>query len=424
MLFILFMELKRVVVTGLGAITPIGNSVEEAWNNAINGVSGAAPITHFDTEKFKTKFACEVKGFSAADYIDPKEARKMDLYSQYAIAAAKQAMADSKMDLEKVNLDRIGVIYGVGIGGLRTFEEEYGYYERTKENGPKFNPFFIPKMISDISVGHISIMFGLRGPNFVTTSACASSTNALIDAFNYIRLGKADAIIAGGAEAAITVGGVGGFSAMRAISSRNDDPQSASRPFSKSRDGFVLGEGGAALILEEYEHAVARGAHIYAEMVGGGLSADAHHMTAPHPDGHGAYMVMKNAIEDAELSINDIDYINVHGTSTPLGDISEVKAIKKLFGDHAYELNISSTKSMTGHLLGAAGAVEAMLTVLAVANDTVPPTINFHEGDEDPEIDYKLNLTFNKAQKRPVRAALSNTFGFGGHNASVIFKKI
>lgn len=418
------MELKRVVVTGMGAITPIGNSVEEVWNNAINGVSGAAPITHFDTEKFKTKFACEVKGFNAADYMDPKEARKMDLYSQYAIAAAKQAMADSKMDLEKVDLDRIGVIYGVGIGGLRTFEEEYAYYMKNPDNGPKFNPFFIPKMISDIGVGHISIMFGLRGPNFVTTSACASSTNALIDAFNYIRLGKADAIIAGGAEAALTVGGVGGFSAMRAISTRNDDPQGASRPFSKSRDGFVMGEGGAALILEEYEHAVARGAHIYAEMVGGGLSADAHHMTAPHPEGYGAYKVMKNALEDAEMSAEDIDYINVHGTSTPLGDISEVKAIKQLFGEYAYDLNISSTKSMTGHLLGAAGAVEAMLTILAVKNDIVPPTINFHEGDEDPEIDYKLNLTFNKAQKRPIRAALSNTFGFGGHNASVIFKKI
>ena len=360
------MELKRVVVTGLGAITPIGNSVEEVWTNAVNGVSGAGLITHFDTEKFKTKFACEVKNFNAADYMDPKEARKMDLYSQYAIAAAKQAMADSKMDLEKVDLDRIGVIYGVGIGGLRTFEEEYSYYMKNPDNGPKFNPFFIPKMISDIGVGHISIMFGLRGPNFVTTSACASSTNALIDAFNYIRLGKADAIIAGGAEAALTVGGVGGFSAMRAISTRNDDPQGASRPFSKSRDGFVMGEGGAALILEEYEHAVARGAHIYAEMVGGGLSADAHHMTAPHPEGYGAYKVMKNALEDAEMSVEDIDYINVHGTSTPLGDISEVKAIKQLFGEHAYKLNISSSKSMTGHLLGAAGAVEAMLTVLAV----------------------------------------------------------
>ena len=424
LLSILFMELKRVVVTGLGAITPIGNSVEEVWTNAVNGVSGAGPITHFDTEKFKTKFACEVKNFNAADYMDAKEARKMDLYSQYAIAAAKQAMADSKMDLEKVDLDRIGVIYGVGIGGLHTFEEEYSYYMKNPDNGPKFNPFFIPKMISDIGVGHISIMFGLRGPNFVTTSACASSTNALIDAFNYIRLGKADAIIAGGAEAALTVGGVGGFSAMRAISTRNDDPQGASRPFSKSRDGFVMGEGSAALILEEYEHAVARGAHIYAEMVGGGLSADAHHMTAPHPEGYGAYKVMKNAIEDAEMSVGDIDYINVHGTSTPLGDISEVKAIKQLFGDHAYKLNISSSKSMTGHLLGAAGAVEAMLTVLAVKNDIVPPTINFHEGDEDPEIDYNLNLTFNKAQKREIRAALSNTFGFGGHNASVIFKKI
>ena len=419
------MELKRVVVTGLGALTPVGNNVAETWENLVNGVSGAGPITHFDASKFKTQFACEVKNFKVTDHLDRKEARKMDLYTQYAIVAAKEAIEDSAMDLDKVDKNKIGVIYGVGIGGLNTLEEELFNYALNKDTmGPKFNPFFIPKMIADIASGHISIMYGFHGPNFTTTSACASSSNAIADAFNYIRLGKADAIIAGGAEAALTVGGVGGFSAMRAISTRNDDPQGASRPFSKSRDGFVMGEGGAALILEEYEHAVARGAHIYAEMVGGGLSADAHHMTAPHPEGHGAYMVMKNAIEDAELSINDIDYINVHGTSTPLGDISEVKAIKKLFGDHAYELNISSTKSMTGHLLGAAGAVEAMLTVLAVANDTVPPTINFHEGDEDPEIDYKLNLTFNKAQKRPVRAALSNTFGFGGHNASVIFKKI
>ena len=418
------MELKRVVVTGLGAITPIGNTVPEVWDSAVKGVSGAAPITHFDASKFKTQFACEVKGFRAEDYIDPKEARKMDLFCQYSVAAAKQALEDSGMDLSKEDLDRIGVIYGVGIGGIHTFESEMMYFDQVKERGPKFSPFFIPKMISDLSVGHISIIFGLRGPNFVTTSACASSTNALIDAFNYVRLGKANAIIAGGAEAAVSVAGVGGFSSMKAISTRNDDPQGASRPFSKSRDGFVLGEGGAALILEEYEHAVARGAKIYAEMVGGGLSADAYHMTAPHPEGHGAVLVMKNAIEDAGMSLEDIDYINVHGTSTPLGDIAELKAIKQLFGEHAYKMNISSTKSMTGHLLGAAGAVEAMLSVLAVKNDIIPPTINFHEGDEDPEIDYNLNLTFNTAQKRVVRAALSNTFGFGGHNACVLFKKI
>lgn len=418
------MELKRVVVTGLGAITPIGNTVPEVWDSAVKGVSGAAPITHFDATKFKTQFACEVKGFRAEDYIDPKEARKMDLFCQYSVAAAKQALDDSGMDLSKEDLDRIGVIYGVGIGGIQTFEDEMMYFDQVKERGPKFSPFFIPKMISDLSVGHISIIFGLRGPNFVTTSACASSTNALIDAFNYVRLGKANAIIAGGAEAAVSVAGVGGFSSMKAISTRNDDPQGASRPFSKSRDGFVLGEGGAALILEEYEHAVARGAKIYAEMVGGGLSADAYHMTAPHPEGHGAVLVMKNAIEDAGMSIEDIDYINVHGTSTPLGDIAELKAIKQLFGEHAYKMNISSTKSMTGHLLGAAGAVEAMLSVLAVKNDIIPPTINFHEGDEDPEIDYNLNLTLNTAQKRVVRAALSNTFGFGGHNACVLFKKI
>ena len=418
------MELKRVVVTGLGAITPIGNTVPEVWDSAVKGVSGAAPITHFDASKFKTQFACEVKGFRAEDYIDPKEARKMDLFCQYSVAAAKQALEDSGMDLSKEDLDRIGVIYGVGIGGIHTFESEMMYFDQVKERGPKFSPFFIPKMISDLSVGHISIIFGLRGPNFVTTSACASSTNALIDAFNYVRLGKANAIIAGGAEAAVSVAGVGGFSSMKAISTRNDDPQGASRPFSKSRDGFVLGEGGAALILEEYEHAVARGAKIYAEMVGGGLSADAYHMTAPHPEGHGAVLVMKNAIEDAGMSIEDIDYINVHGASTPLGDIAELKAIKQLFGEHAYKMNISSTKSMTGHLLGAAGAVEAMLSVLAVKNDIIPPTINFHEGDEDPEIDYNLNLTFNTAQKRVVRAALSNTFGFGGHNACVLFKKI
>ena len=417
------MELKRVVVTGLGAITPIGNTVPELWDSVVNGVSGAGPITHFDASKFKTQFACEVKNFNVGDYINVKEARKMDLFSQYSVAAAKQAIDDSGMDLEKEDLDRIGVIYGVGIGGIHTFEEEMTYYNKSKENGPKFSPFFIPKMISDLSVGHISIMFGLRGPNFVTTSACASSTNALIDAFNYIRLGKANAIVAGGAEAAVSEAGVGGFSSMKAISTRNDDPATASRPFSKSRDGFVLGEGGAAMILEEYEHAVARGARIYGEMVGGGLSADAHHITAPHPEGLGATAVMKNALEDAGLQPEDLDYVNVHGTSTPLGDIAELKAIKNVFGEHAYKMNISSTKSMTGHLLGAAGVVEGLITLLAVKNDIVPPTINFHEGDEDPEIDYKLNLTLNKAQHRTINAALSNTFGFGGHNASVIFKK-
>lgn len=418
------MELKRVVVTGLGAITPIGNTVPEFWNSVVNGVSGAAPITHFDASKFKTRFACEVKNFNAADYMDLKESKKMDLYCQYAVASARQAVEDSKLDIETEDLDKIGVIYGVGIGGIRTFEEEVAYYEKVKENGPKFSPFFIPKMISDISVGHISIMFGFRGPNFATTSACASSTNALIDAFNYIRLGKANAIVAGGAEAAVSIAGVGGFSSMRAISARNDDPQTASRPFSKSRDGFVIGEGGVAIILEEYEHAVARGAHIYAEMVGGGLSADAHHITAPHPEGIGASRVMLNALEDAGMQPSDIDYVNVHGTSTPLGDIAELKAITTVFGDHAYDMNISSTKSMTGHLLGAAGAIEALASILAIQNDIVPPTINFQEGDEDENIDYKLNLTFGKAQKRTVRAALSNTFGFGGHNASVIFKKI
>ncbi|MBO8440513.1 MAG: beta-ketoacyl-ACP synthase II [bacterium] len=417
------MELKRVVVTGLGAITPIGNTVPDLWDSVVNGVSGGDMITHFDASKFKVQIACEVKGFNVADYMDPKEARKMDLYCQYAIAAAKQAIEDSAIDTEKEDLDRIGVIYGVGIGGIRTFEEEMAYYEKVKENGPKFSPFFIPKMISDISTGHISMMYGFRGPNFVTTSACASSTNAIADAFNYIRLGKADIIVAGGAEAAVSVAGVGGFSSMKALSTRNDSPASASRPFSNSRDGFVIGEGSAALILEEYEHAVARGAKIYAEIAGTGLSADAHHITAPHPEGAGAILAMRHALEDAGMNTGDIDYINTHGTSTPLGDIAELKAIKGLFGDHAYEMNISSTKSMTGHLLGAAGALEALISVLAVKNDIVPPTINHEDGDDDPNIDPRLNLTFNKAQKRTVRAALSNTFGFGGHNSSVIVKK-
>ena len=418
------MELKRVVVTGLGALTPVGNNVTETWENLVNGVSGAGPITHFDASNFKTQFACEVKNFKVNEHLDRKEARKMDLYTQYAIVAAKEAIEDSAMDLDKVDKNKIGVIYGVGIGGLNTLEEELFNYALTKDAmGPKFNPFFIPKMIADIASGHISIMYGFHGPNFTTTSACASSSNAIADAFNYIRLGKANVIVAGGAEAAICPGGVGGFNAMHALSTRNDDPTRASRPFSKSRDGFIMAEGAGCLILEELEHAKARGAKIYAELVGAGLSADAHHLTASHPEGLGAKLVMMNALEDAELKPEDIDYINVHGTSTPVGDISEAKAIKDVFGEHAYKLNISSTKSMTGHLLGAAGAVEALIATLAVKNDIVPPTINHEEGDEDENIDYNLNFTFGKAQKREVRAALSNTFGFGGHNACVILKK-
>ena len=418
------MELKRVVVTGLGALTPVGNTVAETWENLVNGVSGAGPITHFDTSNFKTKFACEVKNFKVNEHLDRKEARKMDLYTQYAIVAAKEAIEDSAMDLEKVDKTKIGVIYGVGIGGLNTLEEELFNYALTQEKlGPKFSPFFIPKMIADIASGHISIMYGFHGPNFTTTSACASSSNAIADAFNYIRLGKANVIVAGGAEAAICPGGVGGFNAMHALSTRNDDPTRASRPFSASRDGFIMAEGAGCLILEELEHAKARGAKIYAELVGTGLSADAHHLTASHPEGLGAKLVMQNALEDAGMKPEDIDYINVHGTSTPVGDISEAKAIKDVFGEHAYKLNISSTKSMTGHLLGAAGAVEALVATLAVKNDIVPPTINHEEGDNDENIDYNLNFTFNKAQKREVRAALSNTFGFGGHNACVILKK-
>ena len=417
------MELKRVVVTGLGAVTPVGNNPEETWKNLLEGVSGAAPITHFDASQFKTQFACEVKGFNVNDYIDRKEARKLDRYAQLAMASAVQAVEDSKMDLESVDKNRIGVVYGVGIGGIKTFEDEGGYYATHQENGPKFNPFFIPKMISDIAAGQISIRYGFHGPNYATTSACASSTNALADAFNLIRLGKADAIVAGGAEAAICACGVGGFNAMHALSTRNDDPEHASRPFSASRDGFIMGEGAGCLILEELEHAKARGAKIYAEMVGEGMSADAYHITASHPEGLGACLVMQNALKDAGMTPEDIDYINVHGTSTPVGDVSEVKAIQKLFGEHAYKLNISSTKSMTGHLLGAAGAVEALVSVLAVKNDIIPPTINHEEDDKDENIDYNLNFTFNKAQKRTVRAALSNTFGFGGHNACVIFKK-
>ena len=417
------MELKRVVVTGLGAVTPVGNSVEETWKNLLDGVSGAAPITQFDCSKFKTQFACEVKGLNVGDWIDRKEARKMDRYTQLALVSAAQAVKDSGMDLEKEDKNRIGVIFGVGIGGIKTFEDEVSYYAQNKENGPKFNPFFIPKMISDIAAGQISIQYGFHGPNYATTSACASSTNAIADAFNLIRLGKANIIVSGGAEAAICACGVGGFNAMHALSTRNDEPAKASRPFSASRDGFVMAEGAGCLILEELEHAKARGAKIYAEMVGEGESGDAYHITASHPEGLGAKLVMQAALDDAGLKPEDIDYINVHGTSTHVGDISEAKAIKDVFGDAAYKLNISSTKSMTGHLLGAAGAVEAMVSVLSVKNDIVPPTINHDEDDKDEEIDYNLNFTFNKAQKRTVRAAMSNTFGFGGHNACVIFKK-
>ena len=417
------MELKRVVVTGLGAITPVGNTPEETWKNLVAGKSGAAPITHFDTTLFKTQFACEVKDFNPADYMDRKEARKMDRYCQLAMASAIQGIKYSAIYLEIEDLNRIGVVFGVGIGGIKTFQDEVVDFGQNLERGPKFGPFFIPKMISDIAAGQISIHFGFHGPNYATTSACASSSNAVADAFNLIRLGKADIIVSGGAEAAICETGVGGFNAMKALSTRNDDPEHASRPFSASRDGFIMGEGAGCLILEELEHAKARGAKIYAEMVGEGMSADAYHITASHPEGLGAKLVMENALKDANIKPEDIDYINVHGTSTHVGDISEAKAIKEVFGDHAYELNISSTKSMTGHLLGAAGAVEAMACVLSVKNDIVPPTINHEEGDEDPELDYKLNFTFNKAQERKVNYALSNTFGFGGHNCCVVFKK-
>lgn len=418
------MELKRVVVTGLGAITPLGNDVNSTWEAAVAGKSGAAPITHFDASKFKTQFACEVKGYNSADHFDRKKVRQLDLYAQYALVAARQAVADSGIE-NASNLDRnrVGVIVAAGIGGLHTFEEEAGYYAMHEEQGPKYNPFFIPKMIADIASGHISMEYGYHGPNFGVVSACASSNNAIIDAFNLIRLGKADAIVTGGAEAAIYPAGVGGFNSMHALSTRNDSPETASRPFSASRDGFVMGEGSVVLVLEELEHALARGAKIYAEVAGGGMSADAHHLTATHPEGLGAILSMRNALEDAGMKPEDIDYINVHGTSTPVGDISEVKAIVEVFGDAAHKLNISSTKSMTGHLLGATGALEAMFSIKAVENDIVPPTINHEEGDEDPEIDYSLNFTFNKAQNRPVRAALSNAFGFGGHNATVIVKK-
>jgi len=414
------MELRRVVVTGIGAITPLGNTFPETWENLKNGVSGCAPITRFDASKFKTQFACEVKNYNVADYFDRKEARKIDPYTQFALIAAKEAVADAKLDPEKLDVDRVGVIWGSGIGGLKTFQDEVSGF--TEGDGtPRFNPFFIPKMIADIASGLISMEYGFRGPNFTTVAACASSTNALIDAFNYIRLGKADVFVSGGSEASIAEAGIGGFNAMHALSTRNDSPETASRPFDKERDGFVMGEGGVSIILEEYEHAIARGAKIYAEVVGGGMSADAHHMTAPHPEGLGAKNVMESALNDAGLKPEDIDYINVHGTSTPLGDVAESQAILKVFKDHAYNLNISSTKSMTGHLLGAAGALEGLATLMAVKEDIVPPTINHFTDDES--FDPKLNFTFNKAQKREVRAALSNTFGFGGHNASVIFKK-
>lgn len=418
------MELKRVVITGLGAVTPIGNDVETTWKNALEGVSGAGPITHFDASLFKTQFACEVKDFKGEDHFDRKKLRQLDLYAQYAMVAARQAVEDSGIEkADNLNRNRVGVIVAAGIGGLHTFEEEAGYYALNAENGPKYNPFFIPKMIADIASGHISMQYGYHGPNYGTVSACASSNNAIISAFDLIRLGKADAVVTGGAEAAIYPAGVGGFNAMHALSTRNDSPETASRPFSKSRDGFVMGEGSVVLVLEELEHAKARGAKIYAEVAGGGLSADAYHLTATHPEGLGAVLAMRNALDDAGMKPEDIDYINVHGTSTPVGDVSEIKAIKEVFGDHVYDLNISSTKSMTGHLLGATGALEAMMSIKAIENDIVPPTINHEEDDQDEEIDYSINFTFNKAQKRPVRAALSNSFGFGGHNATVILKK-
>lgn len=414
------MELRRVVVTGLGALTPIGNTVSEYWNSLLNGVSGAAMITKFDPVLFKTRFACEVKNFNPEDFLDKKEVRKLDPFVHFALASTDEAVKDAGLDFTKFDTNRIGVIWGSGIGGLKTFLDEVANFA-TGDGTPKFNPFFIPKMILDIAPGHISIKYGLRGPNFSTVSACASSTNALIDSFNYIRLGMADIIVSGGSEAIINEAGMGGFNAMHALSTRNDSPQTASRPFDKDRDGFVAGEGSGTIILEDLEHAKARGAKIYAELAGGGMSADANHITAPHPEGLGARLVMANALRDARMTTADIDYINVHGTSTPLGDISESKAILELYGEDAYRLNISSTKSMTGHLLGAAGAIEAIAAILSTHHDAVPPTINHFT--DDPEIDPKLNLTFNKAQHRNVRTAQSNTFGFGGHNASVIFKK-
>ena len=416
------MELKRVVVTGLGAVTPLGLSAEETWKNMIAGVSGADTIKQFDASRYKTTFACEVKDFDASKWIDRKEARKMDKFCQFAMASAAMAIEDSAMDLETIDKKRVGVIFGVGIGGLKTMQDELEFYSAHKD-APKFGPFFIPKMIGDIAPGQISIKYGFHGPNYGVVSACASSTNGLIDAFNIIRLGQAEAIVAGGAEAALFPAGVGGFNSMHALSTRNDEPATASRPFSGSRDGFVMGEGSAALILEEYEHAKARGAKIYAEVIGGGMSADAYHITATHPEGLGARLVMENALKDAGIKPEDVDYINAHGTSTPVGDVSEVKAIKEVFGEHAYKLNVSSTKSMTGHLLGATGALEALFCVKSVQEDIVPPTINHVEGDNDAEIDYNMNFTFNQAQKRTVNVALSNTFGFGGHNACLIVKK-
>ena len=416
------MKSRRVVVTGLGAVSPIGNDIPTLWENVSNGVSGARPITHFDPTLFKTQFGCEVKGFDSKMQLG-REARKLDSDTHFAVDSAVQAIADSGLDFEKEDCNRIGVVFGEGIGGIRSLEDELEPYFKNIEKGPRFSPFLITKMISDMTTGIISIRYGLKGPNYVTTSACASASNAIIDAYDQIRLGRADVMLTGGSEAAICPTGVGGFNAMHALSVRNDSPETASRPFSKSRDGFVIGEGAACLVLEEYEHAVARGAKIYAEIAGSGLTADAYHITAPHPEGDGAIRVMLAAIDEAGLKPEDVDYINVHGTSTYAGDIAETKAIKQVFGEHAYKLNISSTKSMTGHLLGAAGALEAVITVLAMVNDTVPPTINFTEGDEDPEIDYNLNFTFGQSQKREVRAALSNTFGFGGHNACVIFKK-
>jgi 3-oxoacyl-[acyl-carrier-protein] synthase II len=415
------MQLKRVVVTGLGALTPLGNNLNDYWSGLINGVSGANLITHFDASKFKTKFACELKNFNVEDHIERKEARRMDPYTHYALVVAKEAIIDSGMNLDAVNKDRVGVIWGSGIGGLLTFQEECIAYAKG-DGSPRFNPFFIPKMIADIASGHISIIYGFRGPNYTTTSACASSNNAMIDAFNLIRLGKSDIIVTGGSEAAVTEAGVGGFNACKALSENNENYSSASRPFDQTRDGFVLGEGAGCLILEEYEHAKARGAKIYCEVMGGGLSADAYHITAPHPDGLGAKLVMRNALEDAGMSVNDIQYVNVHGTSTPLGDVQESRAIQDVFGEAAYNLNISSTKSMTGHLLGAAGAIEAIAAILAIKYGIIPPTINFTT--PDPELDPKLNFTFNKAQKRTVTAAMSNTFGFGGHNTSAIFRKL
>ena len=415
------MVLKRVVVTGLGALTPIGNNIQEYWNSLINGVSGSAKITHYDATNHRTQFACEVKNFNVEDFIDRKEARKMDRYAQYAIATSEEAVNDANFDLEKLDKDRVGVIWGSGIGGLETFQNEM--IEFSKGDGtPRFNPFFIPKMIADIAGGHISIKYGFRGPNFTTVSACASSTNAIIDAFNYIRLGHADVIVTGGSEAAVTIAGMGGFNAMHALSTRNDDPKTASRPMDKDRDGFVLGEGAGALILEEYEHAVARGAKIYCEVGGGGMSADAHHITAPHPEGLGAKNVMLNCLRDAGLKPTDVDGVNMHGTSTPLGDIAESKAILQVFGEHAYTMNLNSTKSMTGHLLGAAGVIETISCILSIQHGIVPPTINHFTDDEN--IDPKLNFTFNVAQKRDVKVLMSNTFGFGGHNACVLVKKL